>query len=55
MTTSIPAPSSPPRARTDLDPVRLIAFLKAIELSTLTKRVAEAYGVDPNSVEADPR
>ena len=39
---------------TDLDPVRLIAFLKAIELSTLTKRVAEAYGVDPNSVDADP-
>ena len=38
----------------DLDAGRLIAFLKAIELSTLTKRVAEATGVDPNTVEADP-
>ena len=36
------------------DPAKLIAFLKAIELSALTKRVAEAYAVDPNAVEADP-
>ena len=35
-------------------PAKLIAFLKAIELSALTKRVAEAYAVDPNAVEADP-
>ncbi len=39
---------------TELDATRLIAFLKAIELSTLTKRVAEASGVDPNSVAARP-
>ena len=39
---------------TELDATRLIAFLKAIELSTLTKRVAEASGVDPNSVPPDP-
>ncbi len=38
----------------DLDAEKLIAFLKAIELSTLTKRVAEATGVDPNAIEADP-
>ncbi len=38
----------------DLDAGRLIAFLKAIELSALTKRIAEATGVDPNAVEADP-
>ena len=38
----------------DLDAEKLVAFLKAIELSTLTKRVAEATGVDPNAVEADP-
>ncbi len=38
----------------ELDAGKLIAFLKAIELSTLTKRVAEATGVDPNAVEADP-
>ena len=36
------------------DAKKLVAFLKAIELSTLTKRVAEAYAVDPNAVEADP-
>ena len=40
--------------RHEPDPAKLIAFLKAIELSALTKRVAEAYAVDPNAVEADP-
>ena len=41
-------------AKHDLDPAKLIAFLKAIEQTTLTKRVAEAYDVDPNTIEADP-
>ncbi len=39
---------------TELDAKKLMAFTKAIELTTLTKRVAEASGIDPNSVEADP-
>ncbi|CAN5289504.1 DNA polymerase I [soil metagenome] len=38
----------------ELDAAKLIAFTKAIELSTLTKRVCEATGIDPNTVEADP-
>jgi DNA polymerase I len=37
------------------DPSRLIAFLKAMEFNTLTKRVGEAMGVDPNAVDPDPR
>jgi DNA polymerase I len=40
---------------TELDARKLLAFLKAMELTTITKRVAEASGVDPNSVEADPK
>jgi DNA polymerase-1 len=36
------------------DPRKLIAFLKAMEFSTLTKRVGEVMGVDPNAVDADP-
>ncbi len=39
----------------DLDGRKLIAFAKAIELITLTKRVGENSGIDPNTVEADPR
>ncbi len=39
----------------DLDAKRLIAFLKALELTTLTKRVADAYGVNAGEVEAEPR
>jgi DNA polymerase-1 len=37
------------------DPRKLIAFLKAMEFATLTKRVGEATGVDPNAVGPDPR
>ncbi|MTW18042.1 DNA polymerase I [Rhodoplanes serenus] len=36
------------------DAKKLIAFLKAMEFSTLTRRVAEALAVDPNDIEADP-
>ncbi|RAI40412.1 DNA polymerase I [Rhodoplanes roseus] len=36
------------------DTRKLIAFLKAMEFSTLTRRVAEALAIDPNDVEADP-
>ena len=39
----------------ELDAKKLIAFSKAIELTTLTKRVGDNSGLDPNSVEADPR
>ena len=39
----------------DFDAGKLIAFGKALELTTLVKRVAEASGIDPNSVDADPR
>jgi DNA polymerase-1 len=34
---------------------RLIAFLKAMEFSTLTRRVAEKSGVDASAVEADAK
>ncbi|MFG1359848.1 DNA polymerase I [Xanthobacter pseudotagetidis] len=37
------------------DAARLIAFLKAMEFTTITRRVAEAYGVEASAVEADPR
>jgi DNA polymerase-1 len=37
-----------------IDGPRLIAFLKAMELFTLTKRVGEATGLDPRSIAADP-
>jgi len=38
-----------------LDPKRLVAFLKALELKTLAKRVGEAFEVDLAQVEPDPR
>jgi DNA polymerase I len=38
----------------DLDARRLIAFFKAMEFTTITKRVATDYGIDINEVEADP-
>ena len=34
---------------------KLIAFLKAMEFNTLTRRVAEASGIDASQVAADPR
>ena len=37
----------------ETDAPKLIAFAKAMELSTLTKRVAEANDVDPNLIEPD--
>jgi DNA polymerase I len=33
------------------DPERLVAFLKGMEFTTITRRVAEATGVDPTKVE----
>ena len=35
------------------DHKRLIAFLKAMEFSSLTRRVAEFSGIDPSAIEAD--
>jgi DNA polymerase-1 len=35
------------------DPKRLVAFLKALEFTTITRRVAEIYGVDAGEIEAD--
>src|SRR6201987_5859774 len=37
----------------DPDYKRLIAFLQAMEFSTLTRRVAEFAGIDPAAIEAD--
>lgn len=37
------------------DARQLIAFLKAMEFTTITRRVAEAYGVEAGEVEPDPR
>jgi DNA polymerase I len=39
----------------EFDPKRLIAFLKAMEFTTITKRVADAFDIDANEIEADPR
>jgi DNA polymerase-1 len=40
---------------TEPDPKPLIGFLKAMEFSTLTRRVAELYDADPAAIEPDPR
>ena len=36
------------------DPKELVAFLKAMEFTTITKRAADVYGVDANEIEPDP-
>ena len=36
------------------DPRQLVAFLKALEFTTITRRTAEIYGVDPAEIEPDP-
>ncbi len=38
----------------DPDGKRLIAFLKAMEFTTITRRAAETFGVDAAAIEADP-
>ena len=38
-----------------LDGKELIAFFKAMELTTITRRVAEICGIDASSIEPDPR
>jgi len=42
-------------ATPQLDGKRLVAFFKAMELTTLTRRAAEICGVEASSVEPDPR
>src|SRR5271156_2521387 len=42
-------------ATPELDGKRLVSFCKAMELTTLTRRLSEICGVDAASVEADPR
>ncbi len=42
-------------ATPQLDGRRLVAFCKAMELTTLTRRVAEICGVDAGSIDPDPR
>ena len=42
-------------ATPQLDGKRLVAFCKAMELTTLTRRVAEICGVDAGSIDPDPR
>ena len=39
----------------DPDPKNLIAFLKAMEFNSVTRRVAEAYHVDASAIESDAR
>ncbi len=36
------------------DPKALVAFLKAMEFTTITKRAAETYGLDAGAIEPDP-
>jgi DNA polymerase-1 len=38
----------------DPDPKRLVGFLKAMEFNAVTRRVAEAYGIDTSAVDPDP-
>jgi DNA polymerase-1 len=38
----------------ELDAKRLVAFTKALNFTTITKRVADLYDVDPGVVEPDP-
>jgi DNA polymerase-1 len=38
-----------------LEGEKLIAFLKALEFTTITRRVGEICGIDANAVEPDPR
>lgn len=38
----------------DADPAKLIGFLKAMEFTTITRRVADLYGVDAATITADP-
>ncbi|MBV9078591.1 MAG: DNA polymerase I, partial [Methylobacteriaceae bacterium] len=50
-------PVTVPLAETRLEPLdarRLLAFTKALHFTTLTKRTAELYGVDPGQVDPDP-
>jgi DNA polymerase I len=42
-------------ATPELDGKRLVSFCKAMELTTLTRRVAEICGVEVGAIEADPR
>lgn len=39
----------------DPDPRRLIAYLKALDMNTITRRAAQAYDVDADAVDPDPR
>ncbi len=38
----------------EIDAKKLVAFFKAMEFTTITKRVATEYDIDLNAVEADP-
>lgn len=38
----------------EFDPKKLIAFLKAMEFTTITKRVADASDIDANQIDPDP-
>ncbi len=38
----------------DPDPQKLVAFLLAMEFTTITRRVGEIYGVDPSKIDPDP-
>ncbi len=36
------------------EPKQLVSFLKAMEFGTLSRRAAEAYGIDANEIDPDP-
>ena len=42
-------------ALAEVDARALVAFLKAMEFTTITRRVAELYGIDPAAIAPDPR
>ena len=39
----------------EADPKKPVGFLKAMEFTTITRRVADLYGVDVTAIEADPQ
>ena len=41
-------------ALVDADPRALVAFLKAMEFTTITRRVADTYDIDISAIEPDP-
>jgi DNA polymerase I len=51
----VPIPYDDLACQEGIDGKKLVAFLKAMEFNTLTKRVAEGTGINAEEIEADPK